>query len=182
LHDANIEAEIGAPRRFSYDVALLVVDGGAPPVQVAQQTLLDIGRSDLPVVGLAKRLEEVWVPGEADPVILPRTSEGLYLLQRIRDEAHRVAISFHRKRRTKASKVSALDSIPGLGPSKAKSLIKHFGSVGKIRAASVEELATAPGIGPKMAVVVKNALVSTVPEESSREGPQESSEQEASGE
>jgi len=169
LRDANIEAEIGAPRRFSYDVALLVVDGGAPQVQVAQQTLLDIGRSDLPVVGLAKRLEEVWVPGEADPVILPRTSEGLYLLQRIRDEAHRVAISFHRKRRTKASKVSALDSIPGLGPSKAKSLIKHFGSVGKIRDASIEELATAPGIGPKMALVVKNALVSNVSEESSEQ-------------
>ena len=158
----NVDAELGVPLRFSYDIALLVVDGGAPQVQAAQQALLEIGRSDLPVVGLAKRLEEVWVPGEADPVILPRTSEGLYLLQRIRDEAHRVAISFHRKRRTKASKVSALDSIPGLGPSKAKSLIKHFGSVAKIRDASIEELTTAPGIGPKMAQVVKNALVTTV--------------------
>jgi excinuclease ABC subunit C len=169
IFEGNSEQEIASPLRFSYDVALLVVDGGSPQVQAAQQALLEVGRSDLPVVGLAKRLEEVWVPGDSDPVILPRTSEGLYLLQRIRDEAHRVAIGFHRKRRTKSSKVSALDAIPGLGPTKSKSLLKHFGSVAKIRSASTDEIAQAPGIGPKLAEVVKNALVVKVPQESTHQ-------------
>ncbi len=150
--------EVDGPRRFSYDISLLVVDGGSPQVQAAQAALLEVGRSDIPVVGLAKRLEEVWLPGESDPVILPRTSEGLYLLQRVRDEAHRVAIGFHRKRRTVRSRTSALDEIPGLGPSKAKSLLKHFGSVARIRSASMEELMAAPGIGPVLAEQVHRSL------------------------
>lgn len=117
-----------------------------------------VGMSDLPVVGLAKRLEEVWLPDEADPIILPRTSEALYLLQRVRDEAHRTAIALHRKRRGKRATVSALDDIPGLGPTKAKSLLRHFGSVKRVRAATVPELCEAPGIGPVVAEAIHAAL------------------------
>lgn len=155
---------VDGPRRFSYDISLLVVDGGAPQVQAAQQALVDIGRSDIPLVGLAKRLEEVWAPGESDPIILPRTSEGLYLLQRVRDEAHRVAIGFHRKRRTQRSRTSALDAIPGLGPSKAKALLRHFGSVARIRTASAEELMSVQGIGPVLAAQVHETLTQGSPQ------------------
>lgn len=146
------------PDRFAYPPALLVVDGGAPQVRAAQDALMAVGMSDLPVVGLAKRLEEVWLPDEADPIILPRTSEALYLLQRVRDEAHRTAIALHRKRRGKRATVSALDDIPGLGPTKAKSLLRHFGSVKRVRAASVDELCEAPGIGPVVAEAIHAAL------------------------
>jgi excinuclease ABC subunit C len=145
-------------RRFAYPPALLVVDGGAPQVRAAQDALMAAGMGDLPVVGLAKRLEEVWLPDDPDPVILPRTSEALYLLQRVRDEAHRTAIAFHRKRRGKRATTSALDGIPGLGPAKAKALLKHFGSVRAIRAASVEELKAAPGIGPTLAAAISTNL------------------------
>ena len=155
--DKEVTADEG-PRRFAYDISLLVVDGGAPQVAAASQALREIGRSDIPVVGLAKRLEEVWVSGEAEPVILPRTSEGLYLLQRIRDEAHRVAIGFHRKRRTQRSRTSALDDIVGLGPAKAKNLIRHFGSVARVRAASIEELTHVSGIGPVLAEAIHTGL------------------------
>jgi excinuclease ABC subunit C len=147
-----------ATRRFAYPPALLVVDGGAPQVRAAQDALMDLGLMDLPVIGLAKRLEEVWVPGDQDPVILPRTSEALYLLQRVRDEAHRTAIAFHRKRRGNRQTRSALDGIPGLGPAKAKALIRHFGSVKAIRAATEEQLQEAPGIGPALAGVVHRSL------------------------
>mgnify|MGYP001420772931 CR=1 FL=1 len=134
------------------------LDGGAPQVRAAQDALMAVGMSDLPVVGLAKRLEEVWLPDEADPIILPRTSEALYLLQRVRDEAHRTAIALHRKRRGKRATVSALDDIPGLGPTKAKSLLRHFGSVKRVRAATVPELCEAPGIGPVVAEAIHAAL------------------------
>jgi excinuclease ABC subunit C len=144
--------------RFAYPPALLVVDGGAPQVRAAQDALMAAGCAHLPVVGLAKRLEEVWVPGETDPVILPRTSEALYLLQRIRDEAHRTAIGLHRKRRGKRATSSALEQVPGLGPAKAKALLRHFGSVRAIRAASPEELQAAPGIGPALASAVHQTL------------------------
>ena len=150
--------------RFAYPPALLVVDGGAPQVRAAQDALMAAGLSDLPVVGLAKRLEEVWLPDEADPVILPRTSEALYLLQRIRDEAHRTAIAFHRKRRGKRATTSALDSIPGLGPAKAKALLKKFGSVRRISAASPEELSEVSGIGPVLAEAIHTALASQSPQ------------------
>lgn len=150
--------------RFAYPPALLVVDGGQPQVRAAQDALMAAGLSDLPVVGLAKRLEEVWLPDESDPIILPRTSEALYLLQRVRDEAHRTAISFHRKRRGKRATTSALDSIPGLGPAKAKALLKQFGSVRRISAASVEELSTVPGIGPVLADIIHAVLAPLVPE------------------
>ena len=157
--EAVESAEDARGRRFAYPPGLLVVDGGPPQVRAAQDALMAAGLADLPVVGLAKRLEEVWVPGEADPVILPRTSEGLYLLQRVRDEAHRTAIALHRKRRGKRATSSALESVPGLGPAKAKALLKHFGSVRAIRAASIEDLQAAPGIGPALARAVHEALV-----------------------
>ena len=150
----------GESRTFAYPPGLLVIDGGAPQVTAAQVALMDVGAGDIPVVGLAKRLEEVWLPDSPDPVILPRTSEALYLLQRVRDEAHRTAIAFHRKRRGARGRRSALDDIPGLGPVKAKALVRHFGSVKGIAAASPEELQAVPGIGPSLAATILGALAS----------------------
>ena len=110
------------------------------------------------VCGLAKRLEEVWLPGEDSPVILPRSSEGLYLLQRVRDEAHRFAIAYHRAKRGKAATTSALDGVPGLGPARRKALLKHFGSVRKLREASAEQIAEVEGFGSRLAEMVSVAL------------------------
>ena len=141
-------------RRFAYPPSLLVIDGGRPQVRAAQDALMAAGVSDVPVIGLAKRLEEVWLPGESDPVILPRTSEGLYLLQRIRDESHRVAIGFHRKRRGKRSTASALDGIPGLGDSRRKALLQHFGTVRAIRAATTAQLQEVTGVGSALAAAI----------------------------
>jgi excinuclease ABC subunit C len=144
-----------APRaKFAYPPNLVVVDGGKPQVNAAARALAGLGVDDVYVVGLAKRLEEVWLPDSDFPVILPRSSQGLYMLQRIRDEAHRFAISFHRQKRGKAMTVSALDGVPGLGESKRKALLAHFGSVKKIKAASVEELTAAKGIGPALAAAI----------------------------
>lgn len=156
FRDRSDESDEAA--RFAYPPALLVVDGGAPQVRAAQDALMAAGLTDLPVVGLAKRLEEVWLPDEADPVILPRTSEALYLLQRVRDEAHRTAIGFHRKRRGARATTSALDGIPGLGPARAKALLKHFGSVRRLTVATEEELAEVPGIGPVLAATIRASL------------------------
>ncbi|MDR2252631.1 MAG: excinuclease ABC subunit UvrC [Bifidobacteriaceae bacterium] len=150
-------------RRFAYPPNLLVVDGGQPQVAAAATALAELGVKNVSLVGLAKRLEEVWLPGEPFPLILPRGSEGLYLLQRVRDEAHRCAISAHRKRRSKAMTRSALDAVPGLGPKKQKALLRHFGSVKRIRAASREELAEADGIGPALAERVARALAGDDP-------------------
>jgi excinuclease ABC subunit C len=110
------------------------------------------------LVGLAKRLEEVWLPGQEFPVILPRTSEGLYLLQRVRDEAHRFAITFHRQRRSKAMTASALDDIAGLGEVRRKALLRHFGSVKRLKEASVEQIREVPGIGPALAATIHETL------------------------
>ena len=153
-----IDPETGRPKKFVYAPGLVVVDGGAPQVAAAQQALDALGIHDIPVCGLAKRLEEVWLPSEEDPVILPRTSEGLYLLQRIRDEAHRFAITHHRSRRSKTMVESLLDDVAGLGEVRRKTLLKHFGSLRKLRAASVEELAVVPGIGPRTATAIKQAV------------------------
>ena len=144
--------------RFGYRPSLLVVDGALPQVNAAVQALHDLGITDISVVGLAKRLEEVWVPGDEFPVILPRGSEGLFMLQRIRDEAHRFAIRYHQQKRTKAQRSSALDGIPGLGAAKQKALLKHFGSVKRIRAAAVDDLTAVPGIGPALAEKIHQAL------------------------
>ncbi|WP_392541999.1 excinuclease ABC subunit UvrC [Oryzobacter telluris] len=162
LDDGPVTPEEGArPARFAYRPNLVVVDGGLPQVNAAARALEDVGVVDVTVVGLAKRLEEVWLPGVEHPVVLPRTSEGLYLLQRLRDEAHRFAITFHRQRRSKAMTTSQLDGIPGLGEKRRKALLKRFGSVKKIRAASLEELADVPGIGPALAAVVAAELAPT---------------------
>ncbi|WP_211880532.1 excinuclease ABC subunit UvrC [Pseudarthrobacter albicanus] len=144
-----------APRaKFAYPPNLVVVDGGKPQVNAAARALAGLGIEDVYVVGLAKRLEEVWLPDSDFPVILPRASAGLYLLQRIRDEAHRFAISFHRQKRGKAMTVSALDGVPGLGASKRKALLAQFGSVRTIKAATVQELTSAKGIGPALAEAI----------------------------
>jgi len=153
--------DAGAPAakaKFAYPPNLVVVDGGQPQVNAAARALADLGIDDVHVVGLAKRLEEVWLPDSDFPVILPRTSQGLYLLQRIRDEAHRFAISFHRQKRGKAMTVSALDGVPGLGEAKRKALLAHFGSLKKIKAASVVELTAARGIGPALAEAINRHL------------------------
>ena len=152
------DEETGRPTRFAYPPQLVVVDGGLPQVNAAARAIEDLGIVDVSVVGLAKRLEEVWVPGQDFPVVLPRTSEGLYLLQRLRDEAHRFAITFHRQRRSKAMTNSALDGIPGLGDVKRKALLKQFGSVKRIRAASAEDLLEVPGIGRSLAEVIQREL------------------------
>ena len=135
--------------------AFIAVD---PQISAAQKALDELGIDDIPVCGLAKRLEEVWVPGEEDPVILPRSSEGLYLLQRIRDEAHRFAITHHRSRRSKSMVESLLDDVPGLGEVRRKSLLRQFGSLKRLRAATVDEIAAVPGIGPRTAEAIKTAL------------------------
>ena len=158
------EAEVaelgGKPSKFAYPPQLIVVDGGQPQVNAAQRALDELGITDIALCGLAKRLEEVWVPGSKDPLILPRSSEGLYLLQRIRDEAHRFAITFHRSRRSKIMLESILDEIPQLGSARRASLLEHFGSVAAIRKASVEEIAATPGIGGKIASLIESHLES----------------------
>ena len=153
-----VDPETGRPRKFAYAPGLVVVDGGPPQVAAAERALAELGIDDIPVCGLAKRLEEVWVPGEEDPVILPRSSEGLYLLQRIRDEAHRFAITHHRSRRSKSMVESVLDDVPGLGEVRRKTLLKHFGSLKKLREAEVDEIAQVPGIGPRTAAAIKDAV------------------------
>jgi len=145
-------------RKFAYPPGLVVVDGGPAQAAAAQQALDELGIEDVAVCGLAKRLEEVWLPGDDAPVILPRTSEGLYLLQRVRDEAHRFAITFHRAKRSKALTESELDDVPGLGPARRKALLRRFGSVRGIREATVEEIAALPGFGPRTAQSVLMAL------------------------
>ncbi|MDO5503983.1 MAG: excinuclease ABC subunit UvrC [Actinomycetia bacterium] len=157
--------EDGRPARFAYPPNLVVVDGGPAQVSAAGQALEEIGVDDVAVVGLAKRLEEVWLPGEDFPVILPRSSEGLYLLQRVRDEAHRFAITFHRKRRSSSMTRSALDDIPGLGPARQKALLTQFGSLKRIRAATAEDIGTVPGIGPALAATIHAALSSATAED-----------------
>jgi excinuclease ABC subunit C len=148
----------GERRKFSYPPNLLVIDGGPAQVAAAVKALDELGVVDVAVCGLAKRLEEVWLPGDDGPVILPRSSEGLYLLQRVRDEAHRFAITYHRSKRAAALTTSELDSVPGLGPARRATLLRQFGSVRKLRAASVPEIAATPGLGRQTAEAVYRAL------------------------
>ncbi|MEH3156008.1 MAG: excinuclease ABC subunit UvrC [Gordonia paraffinivorans] len=156
--EAAIDPATGRPRRFAYPPNLFVVDGGAPQVRAAADVLDELGVTDVSVIGLAKRLEEVWTPDDDDPVIFPRSSEALFLLQRVRDEAHRFAITFHRSKRSKRMTASALDGVPGLGETRRKALVTHFGSVARLKQASVEEIAGVPGIGPSTAAAVQRAL------------------------
>jgi excinuclease ABC subunit C len=166
LGDTDVDGEqvsgdddlAGRPRKFAYPPNLVVIDGGQPQVAAAARALAELGIDDVDVCGLAKRLEEVWLPGEDAPVIMPRSSEGLYLLQRVRDEAHRFAITYHRAKRSKAQLASELDSVPGLGPARRATLLRHFGSVRKLADATQPEIAGLPGIGPRVAAAVLAAL------------------------
>jgi excinuclease ABC subunit C len=155
----------GAKPKFAYPPQLIIVDGGAPQVKAAAQALHSLGLEKIPLVGLAKRLEEVWIPDSSDPIILPRHSEGLYLMQRVRDEAHRFAITFHRSKRSAVMLESLLDEIPLLGEVRRKALLDHFGSVAALRKASLEEVAAVPGIGEKIARVIIAELQSKYEEQ-----------------
>ncbi|WP_393056819.1 excinuclease ABC subunit UvrC [Streptomyces sp. LN549] len=153
----------GRPKRFAYPPQLLVVDGGQPQVAAARRALDELGIDDIAVCGLAKRLEEVWLPDDDDPVVLPRSSEGLYLLQRVRDEAHRFAITYQRAKRAKRIRSSPLDAVAGLGETRKQALIKHFGSVKKLKQATIDEICEVPGIGRRTAESVAVALATAVP-------------------
>ncbi|WP_406418386.1 excinuclease ABC subunit UvrC [Streptomyces sp. NBC_00842] len=153
----------GRPKRFAYPPQLVVVDGGQPQVAAAKRALDELGIDDIAVCGLAKRLEEVWLPDDDDPVVLPRSSEGLYLLQRVRDEAHRFAITYQRAKRAKRIRSSPLDAVAGLGETRKQALIKHFGSVKKLKQATIDEICEIPGIGRRTAESVAVALASAAP-------------------
>jgi excinuclease ABC subunit C len=158
LNEIAAERTVAEGAKFAYPPNLVVVDGGAGQTDAAARALAELGITDVAVCGLAKRLEEVWLPGEEYPVILPRSSEGLYLLQRVRDEAHRFAITYHRAKRGKAAIDSALDEVPGLGRVRRAALLREFGSVRKLAAASAAEIGAVPGIGPKLAATIVAAL------------------------
>ena len=160
---AAIDPDTGRVWRFAYPPNLVVVDGGAPQVAAAQRALDELGIDDVALCGLAKRLEEVWLPGDPHPVVLPRSSEGLYLLQRVRDEAHRFAIALHRTRRSKSMTTSALDSVPGLGETRRKALLRQFGSIKRLSAATVDEITAVVGIGPRTAEAIVTALAAREP-------------------
>ncbi|MGW6537252.1 excinuclease ABC subunit UvrC [Streptomyces sp. NPDC055051] len=153
----------GRPKRFAYPPQLVVVDGGQPQVAAARRALDELGIDDVAVCGLAKRLEEVWLPGDDDPVVLPRSSEGLYLLQRVRDTAHDFAIRYQRSKRTKRLRSSPLDAVPGLGDTRKQALIKHFGSVKRLKQATIEQICEVPGFGRKTAEAVAVALAQAAP-------------------
>lgn len=159
--EAALDPATGRPRKFAYPPNLFVVDGGQPQVHAAAAVLDELGVTDVTVIGLAKRLEEVWIPGDDDPAILPRNSEALFLLQRVRDEAHRFAIGFHRSKRSKRMTASALDGIVGLGATRRTALVTHFGSVARLKDATIEQIAEVPGIGKTTARTVHEALRGT---------------------
>ena len=158
LEEAKLPPEERETARFAYPPQLVVVDGGPPQVAAARRAMDDVGVPDIPVVGLAKRLEEVWLPGEEFPAILPRGSESLYLLQRVRDEAHRFAIKNHRAKRGKAMTASTLDEIPGVGATRSKALLRHFGSLARLKDASEEQIARVPGVGEGTARAIHASL------------------------
>ncbi|MFF1294610.1 MULTISPECIES: excinuclease ABC subunit UvrC [unclassified Streptomyces] len=159
----GLKDDDGRPKKFAYPPQLLVVDGGQPQVAAAKKALDELGIDDIAVCGLAKRLEEVWLPDEDDPVVLPRTSEGLYLLQRVRDEAHRFAITYQRAKRAKRFRASPLDDVPGLGETRKQALLKHFGSLKKLRSATIDQICEVPGIGRKTAETIAVALAQAAP-------------------
>ncbi|GAA4739727.1 excinuclease ABC subunit UvrC [Gordonia alkaliphila] len=175
--EAALDPATGRPRRFAYPPNLFVVDGGQPQVHAAAAVLDELGVTDVAIIGLAKRLEEVWVPGDDEPVILPRNSEALFLLQRIRDEAHRFAIGFHRSKRSKRMTASALDGIAGLGATRRTALVTHFGSVANLKKADIDEIAQVPGIGATTARSVYEALRDEQPTPAVQPAPAERSTQ-----
>jgi len=161
--DNGFKDDEGRPKKFAYPPQLVVVDGGRPQVAAAKKALDELGIDDVAVCGLAKRLEEVWLPDEEDPVVLPRTSEGLYLLQRVRDEAHRFAITYQRTKRAKRFRSSPLDDVPGLGDTRKQALLKHFGSLKKLKSATIDQICEVPGIGRKTAETIAVALAQAAP-------------------
>ncbi|ALV36400.1 excinuclease ABC subunit UvrC [Streptomyces sp. CdTB01] len=163
LPSDGLKNEDGRPKKFAYPPQLVVVDGGQPQVAAAKRALDELGIDDVAVCGLAKRLEEVWLPEEEDPVVLPRTSEGLYLLQRVRDEAHRFAITYQRTKRAKRFRSSPLDDVPGLGETRKQALLKHFGSLKRLRSATIDQICEVPGIGRKTAETIAVALAQAAP-------------------
>ncbi|UVE95502.1 excinuclease ABC subunit UvrC [Dietzia sp. B32] len=158
VDDVGARDTAPATRRFAYPPQLFVVDGGRPQVEAAAEVLSELGVTDVPVIGIAKRLEEIWLPGEEYPVIFPRHGEGLFLLQRLRDEAHRFAIRAHRGARSKRMTASVLDDVPGLGPSRRAALVEKFPTVSALRAASIDDLCAVPGIGPGVAAAIHSTL------------------------
>ena len=158
LEESALPLEERELARFAYPPQLVVIDGALPQANAAREVIDDLGVPGVTVVGLAKRLEEVWIPGDEFPAILPRGSEALFLLQRVRDEAHRFAISKHRRKRTKAMKASAIDEIPGVGPTRAKSLLRHFGSLAQLKEATVQQIAMVPGVGTTTAQSIHAVL------------------------
>ncbi|MBV9291000.1 MAG: excinuclease ABC subunit UvrC, partial [Frankiales bacterium] len=158
-----IDPVTGRPRKFAYPPQLVVVDGGAPQVAAAAAAMRKLGVDDVALCGLAKRLEEVWLPDRRDPIIMPRTSEALYLLQRVRDEAHRFAITYHRQKRSRSMAQSVLDDVPGLGELRRKAILRAFGSVKRLKAASIDEIAQVPGVGRRTAEAVHAALAAAAP-------------------
>ncbi|MFF1307711.1 excinuclease ABC subunit UvrC [Streptomyces sp. NPDC058307] len=159
----GLKDDDGRPKKFAYPPQLVVVDGGQPQVAAAKRALDELGIDDIAVCGLAKRLEEVWLPEDDDPVVLPRTSEGLYLLQRVRDEAHRFAITYQRTKRAQRFRSSPLDDVPGLGDTRKQALLKHFGSLKKLRSATIDQICEVPGIGRKTAETIAVALAQAAP-------------------
>jgi len=155
----EIEMSGGERPKFAYPPQLVIVDGGRGQVNAAARAFSELGITDITLVGLAKRLEEIWFPDQSYPVILPRHSEALYLVQRIRDEAHRFAITFHRSKRSKLMLESLLDEIPHLGEVRRQALVERFGSVAALKKASLEEISEVPGIGPKTAESIVATLL-----------------------
>ena len=154
----EIEMSGGEKPKFAYPPQLVIVDGGRGQVNAAARAFAELGITDITLVGLAKRLEEIWFPDQSYPVILPRHSEALYLVQRIRDEAHRFAITFHRSKRSRLMLESLLDEIPHLGEVRRQALLDHFGSVAALKKATSDEIAAVPGIGPKSAESIVSAI------------------------
>ena len=157
--DLQLEGNLEVTKaRFAYPPQLVIVDGGRGQVNAAARALAELGITDVALVGLAKRLEEIWFPDKTYPVVLPRNSESLYLVQRIRDEAHRFAITFHRSKRSKLMLESLLDEVPGLGETRRQSLLEHFGSIAQLRKSNPAEVAAVPGIGEKTAYAIFTAI------------------------
>jgi excinuclease ABC subunit C len=158
------DGRTGRARRFAYPPGLIVVDGGRGQLSVAERVLAELGLS-IPAVGLAKRLEEVYLPGQPQPLVIPRGSEALFLLQHLRDEAHRFAVTYHRAKRARRALRSPLDDIPGIGAARKRALLKRFGSLARLRAASLEDLEATPGVGPVLARTLHDRLRAPEPAE-----------------
>src|SRR5204863_3848113 len=157
-------------RRFSYPPALIVVDGGRGQLSVGTKVLADLDLH-IPAIGLAKRLEEVYFPDQPEPLRIPRGSEALFVLQHMRDEAHRFAVTYHRKKRARRALASPLDEVSGIGPTRKRALLRRFGSLARLRRATEGEIRQTPGIGPEMARTIHEHLRAVSPTEGDRASP-----------